>query len=522
MNTEMQAIVKSATEQKRPSFSSVFAGNGLKTRRHPVIGEEVVASNNLKTIKEMQREARILSVLLKTPKDHHGEDQSKEYREIEKRITRLGLALGEEAEKRAQFSLDVFKADIADIGNELTKAEQSHARAVKEMEAAGENYRQAKRHDATSDSSYPAGLRILYSRAKDAEEEAYTAYLNLQRLKASEAQRVESIRRYAGTRLSQACASVIADIRPVGGFIGEHEFSETEPLEVLRSTVGRHYPSDWLKASSNAGPLVVAETIFANRAKYSAHQFYPADPSTGHVVQESFAGLVESESAVDLLDRMKDEGIKIHGHGTSFDNGDRNYRFIEFAKREPFDPDIDLQDEDGVPLGTGWKFGYVPRTVPGGLHLPQEKVWYREPVNYGRSVSTIFLAPESFDMRKREATAYHEFAHRIEDIVRNGVIEHLEEAFLVRRTTYANGVREELTEMKPGDGTLSGTELGRRGTFMMHYIGKEYLNHRSREVLSIGAEALFAGSYGSFLGVDGVHPADTDHRGFVLGVFAVV
>lgn len=522
MNTEMQDVVKSATAPERPSFSSVFAGSGLKTRRHPVIGEEVVASHGLKTIKEMRREARLLSVFLKTPHDHHGEDQSKDYREMEKRITRLGLALGEEAEKRARFSSDVFKADIADIGNELTKAEQAHARAVKEMEAARSNYRQAKRNESSSDSSYPAGLRILYARVKESEEGAYAAYLNLQHLKASEAQRVETIRQHAAERLSKAYASVIADIRPVGGFIGEHEFSESEPLEVLRSTVGRHYPSDWLKASANAGPLVVAETIFANRAKYSAHQFYPADPSTGHVVQESFAGLVESESAVDLLDRMKDEGIKIHGHGTSFDNGDRNYRFIEFAKREPFDPDIDLQDEDGVPLGTGWKFGYVPRTVPGGLHLPNEKVWYREPVNYGRSVSTIFLAPESFDMRKREATAYHEFSHRVEDVVRNGIIEHLEEAFLVRRTTYADGTREELTEMKPGDGTLSGTELGRRGTFMMHYIGKEYLNHRSREVLSIGAEALFAGSYGSFLGIDGLHPADLDHRGFVLGVFAVV
>lgn len=520
MNTEMQDIVKSATE--RPSFSSVFAGSGLKTRRNPVIGEEVVASNGLKTIKEMRREARLLSVFLKTPHDHHGEDQSKEYREMEKRITRLGLALGEEAEKRAKFSMDVFKADIADIGNELTKAEQAHARAVKKMEVAQDSYRHAKRHESSKSGSYAAGLQALYSRAKESEEEAYNAYLNLQRLKVSEAQRVEGIRQHAAERLSAAYASVIADIRPVGGFIEEHEFSENEPLEVLRSTVGRHYPSEWLKASSNAGPLVVAETIFANRAKYSAHQFYPADPSTGHVVQESFAGLVESESAVDLLDRMRDEGIKIHGHGTSFDNGDRNYRFIEFAKREAFDPDIDLQDEDGVPLGTGWKFGYVPRTAPGGLHLPKEKVWYREPVNYGRSVSTIFLAPESFDMRKREATAYHEFAHRVEDVVRNGVIEHLEEAFLRRRTTYADGTREELTEMKPGDGTLSGTELGRKGTFMMHYIGKEYLNHRSREVLSIGAEALFAGSYGSFLGIDGLHPADVDHRGFVLGVFAVV
>jgi hypothetical protein len=522
MNTEMQDIVKSTTVPERPSFSSVFAGSGLKTRRNPVIGEEVVASHSLKTIKDMRKEARLLSRVLKTPGNHHGEYQSKEYREIEQRITRLGLALGAEAEKRAKFSMDVFKADIADIGNELTKAEQAHLRAVKEMEAAAETFRQAKRHSSAGDSSHPAGMRILYSRAKETEEEAYSAYLNLQQLKASEAKRVEAIRQHAAERLSQAYASVVADIRPVGGFIGEHEFSESEPLELLRSTVGKNYPSDWLQASASAGPLVVAETIFANRAKYSAHQFYPADPSTGHVVQESFAGLVEAESAVDLLDRMKDEGIKIHGHGTSFDNGDRNYRFVEFAKREPFDPDIDLQDENGIPLGTGWKFGHVPRTVPGGLHIPQEKVWYREPVNYGRSVSTIFLAPESFDLRKREATAYHEFAHRIEDVVRNGVIEHLEEAFLVRRTTYADGTREELTEMQPGDGTLSGTELGRKGTFMMHYIGKEYLNHRSREVLSIGAEALFAGSYGSFLGIDGLHPADIDHRGFVLGVFAVV
>lgn len=522
MKTEIQDVIQENPETDIATKKPATNRHGLFPRRSET-GEETVPFKAFKTIREMRKEAKTLSRMLKAPKEHYGEDQSKDYISIEKRITRLGMSLGLEAEKRAGFSMDVFKADLADCGNDLGKALRASYHANEELRTAEARYVLLKYRGGSTPTDVQ---RIEISKAlqavKDAEELGHQLHLELEKVQEKERQRIATIRRRAGEKLSAAYASVIADIRPVGGFVPGHDLSEAGSLEVLRSSVGQHYPSDWLKASEEAGPLVVAETIYAGRAKYSAHQFYPANPSKETQIQESFAGLVTAESAVEFMDKLSAEGIKIHSHGTSFDNGDEHYRIVEFAKRDEFDPDIDLADENGVPLGTGWKFGHVPRTFPGGLHMPEEKVWYREPVNYGRTVPTVFLAPESFDLVRRQSSAYHEFAHRVEDVVRGGVIEHLEEAFLVRRTTDENGVREELSQMTMGDGTLGGTELGRKGTFMMHYIGKEYLNHRSREVLSIGSEAVFAGNYGSFLGIDGLHKPDLDHRGFVLGIFAVV
>lgn len=491
------------------------------TKRQGRIGEVVLPARNLGTIEAIRKEAAFLSGSLKNPVDPVTEDQNELYALIEKRITRLGLAMGKEAERRSGFNREVFETDIATPSAEYLRIQKADKDATEAYKKASHDYIRAKYHAGAAPlEDEKEEISRLKSLKESLEEKGYEAHLEMERVQKEEDFRVAMIRTEAKKMMSASYASVIADIREVGGKIPGHKFTDEASLEMLNSTVGKHYPTDWITASAQAGEMTVAPTA-EYRAKYSAHQFYPSEPSAGLEVQESFVGFVSADKTEAFLETISGDGIVIHGHGTSFDNGDGSYRAVEFARRQEFNPERDRMGEDGVPVGQGWNYGLVPRTAPGGLHVPSEKVWYRVPVNYGEVVPTLFLAHESAGEEKQMATAYHEFSHRAEDTVRGGAIEHLEESFLVRRTTDENGEREELTSMKPGDGTLGGTELGRRGTFMMHYIGKEYLNHRSREVLAIGSESLFAGSYGSFMGLDGKHPVDLDHRGFTLGIFAV-
>lgn len=491
----------------------------IRTEQPDVFGHTVLPVRRFETIEELRKEAQEISQLLEDPTDPVTDEQGKMYASIEKRITRLGLAMGIEAEHRAGFNKHVFIADIADSSNELSKALAHESRISQYLRDT--ERRLTKLQDRNDRSiSGQKELALLEAEFNHLIAESSDAHSEVERLQSEEDLRVAELRQRAIERMSAGYASVIADIRPCGGIVANHELSDPQALDLLNATVGKHYPSDWLKSSVEYGEMAVAPSK-EYRARYAAHQFYPSEEGEGSAVQESFAGLVLADKAVDFIKKITEEGIAIHGHGTSFDNGDGDYRVVEFAYRKEFDPAVDEMDAAGVPVGEGWKYGYVPRTVPGGLHMPEQMVWYREPVNYGRVVPTVYLAPDKAGKLKRKATAYHEFAHRVEDVVRNGIIEHLEEAFLVRRTTDANGNREELSMMHPGDGTFSGTELGRKGTFMMHYIGKEYLTHRSREVLAIGSETLFAGSYGSFMGLDGKHKPDLDHRGFTLGIFAV-
>jgi hypothetical protein len=491
------------------------------TERKGRIGEVVLPAKNLATMEDIKAEAEFLSGMLTDPVDPVTTDQNELYAIFEKRITRLGLAMGKEAETRAEFRQQAFDAEISMPSDAYIQGCKNDAEAMENYKQASHAYIKAKYHaGANPNPEQMEEISRLKMEKESHEERGYEIHLDMERLQKEEDDRVAAVRMEVKRKMSAAYASVVADIRPVGGIVPSHQLSDQDALYMLNETVGKHYPSDWLKASAREGEMAVAPTS-EGRAKYSAHQFYPSTPESGLEVQESFVGLVPAEKTEEFLEKISEDGIEIHGHGTSFDNGDGEYRFVEFAARHEFNPNKDQMGEDGIPEGPGWNFGYVPRTAPGGMHVPAEKVWYRVPVNYGKVVPTLFVASKDAGEEKQRATAYHEFSHRAEDTVRGGLIEHLEESFLVRRTTDENGEREELSAMKPGDGTLGGTELGRPGTFMMHYIGKEYLNHRSREVLAIGSESLFAGSYGSFMGLDGKHPVDLDHRGFTLGIFAV-
>jgi hypothetical protein len=111
------------------------------------------------------------------------------------------------------------------------------------------------------------------------------------------------------------------------------------------------------------------------------------------------------------------------------------------------------------------------------------------------------------------ATATHELTHRLEHA--NPQLGLLEQAFLRRRCSDEDG---QLRPARPIEHMRS--ERARDGGFVHPYIGKVYPTVTFHEVLSTGAEAVFAGSYGGLVG-RGDRPSDADHRAFVLGCLAV-
>ena len=120
-------------------------------------------------------------------------------------------------------------------------------------------------------------------------------------------------------------------------------------------------------------------------------------------------------------------------------------------------------------------------------------------------------SPSRFGEARTEQVATHELSHRLEDT--NPHLGVLEKQFLERRCVDANGNKTPAVLRRGSRG-----ERFREGGFVDSYIGKVYESNFA-EVLSVGAEAVFTGSYGGLVGEDG-HKADLDHRAFVLGLLA--
>lgn len=128
-----------------------------------------------------------------------------------------------------------------------------------------------------------------------------------------------------------------------------------------------------------------------------------------------------------------------------------------------------------------------------------------------------------------DSTATHELIHRCENT--NPSIPQMESAFLERRTTDANGVREPLQPyyhktVERGGKTRSvpSDEKVRPDDFIDRYVGKDYPGGQFHEVMSVGSEAAFHGSHGGFGKTPDPRlrqPArrDDDHHSFVLGTY---
>jgi len=136
----------------------------------------------------------------------------------------------------------------------------------------------------------------------------------------------------------------------------------------------------------------------------------------------------------------------------------------------------------------------------------------KSPVQVYATVSEITVPSPKRNAPYAEQVATHELMHRMEDT--NAHIPVLERTFLARRCVDEHGNQ---TPSRPY--LRSRTERVREGGFVDSYVGKIYA-WSFTEVMSIGTEAVFTGSYGGLTGA-GDYKADPDHRAFVLGMLAV-
>lgn len=125
---------------------------------------------------------------------------------------------------------------------------------------------------------------------------------------------------------------------------------------------------------------------------------------------------------------------------------------------------------------------------------------------------TVSPDPKSFYTSKEAGyrVALHEFAHRCEDTTRG--IKIMENSFLKRRYKYGTDEAETLKTLP----NYNSSEKGFVDNFVSPYMGKVY-SDGSREILSMGMESIFAGSYGGLYGGSG-HKVDKDYKRAILGM----
>lgn len=318
---------------------------------------------------------------------------------------------------------------------------------------------------------------------------------------------------------------VIGELRPLGGELKVLDTSHPAKLKVLNSVL-EIYPSDWIKASNEGNDLRIKTT--AGRAHYSSarsqevskneirrHQVLKPNDWQPDLTNPEEVGW---EKMDENNEWVNENGVR---HSAHF--GNNEFKTVWMAPSyQKYSPYSGFKSKNGVPTGPGWvpieTNNYVKQA--DGSYGYEKGPGYHRPVVRRRVVESTVTAEITiggsdsslYPGAKGHATAIHEFAHRVEGTGPK-FISQMEEQFLKRRTTDAAGNREDLVRLYVGK-----KEFSRPDNFPHAYMGKIY-NDLHREVLSMGAEAIFAGRHGGLQGASGMK-ADPDMRKFILGLFA--
>ncbi|HEX9086659.1 MAG TPA: hypothetical protein VF867_03940 [Arthrobacter sp.] len=176
----------------------------------------------------------------------------------------------------------------------------------------------------------------------------------------------------------------------------------------------------------------------------------------------------------------------------------------------------------------------VPRTQPH--NLPQWEEWEnpttgevvvrrpvpRDPPVY-KDASSLFVSPDPHPaiagIGEYEGVAIHEQAHRYQAVVRG--ITGLENLFVTRRTTLADGTRQKAESIGIDNMTAEGDIMARSDHFAFAYSGRVAYEGGATEIMSTGVEGLFGGQFGGHIGLTRFG-ADLEMRNFILGLMATV
>lgn len=437
--------------------------------------------------------------------------------EIEKRVTALGLAISSEAEKRAEFNVVTYKATYDATSEDLEEATMSYMDSEEAVNEATEALENAKINESTS----PEELSKLEEAVTKAEAERDELEAKYNEASEADDARREVIHSEQIEKLTSSYISVLSEIRELGGNLEVGSDSDAKGVALLQDSVGKVYPSDWVTASNIAGDSMRLK-IEDTRSHYmdSAEQKdFNADEHPDAITQASsyYIFPLKKADATTLVETIGGESEIYDGREVLLD--DSYKRIVKIPVKIVFDPETHPTEDGMTPSGEGWKQEYY---IDKSKTLLPEKVWVKED-NVKKVMRPEMILSIDKPEKEQKALAYHEFAHRVETVVAGGAITRMEEAWLRRRTTNVDtGIREDNSKIYPSftGNSIIDIEFGRRNSFFTHYVGKEYPTNRHREVLSMGAEALFGGAWSGLMGIDGSTKADHDHKAFVLGIFA--
>jgi hypothetical protein len=335
----------------------------------------------------------------------------------------------------------------------------------------------------------------------------------------------EAVKMAEANRIAQH--EIMQEVRNLGGSAVVHPRSNKEKVQVLNEAL-KFFPNEWVERSNATG-----ENLMVKKSTARAHYTDGTSQKEYKVVKDGRLRINRKGEEPDntrhqsgWVEVLPDETGQVsyvdeYGktHEAWLNDGERAFFAPSWEYHSPYSHGY-IQ-EDGKPRGRGW----VKATVKDSIYDPltQERkeeeveVW-RRPVTSRRlvniSTTAELLIDGRWDANRGKATAVHEFMHRVE--AKHPYVGNLEGIFINRRTKKADGTKEDLVRIYKGKNEYSTPD-----NFVDDYMGKHYHGSGGKhwEVLSTGAEAVWTGAFGGLMGLGG-HKVDTNHRNFVLGIFA--
>lgn len=313
-------------------------------------------------------------------------------------------------------------------------------------------------------------------------------------------------------KVSDANLQAVKEVREIGGKVPSYRASiRSAHINELGETLQQTFPNDWVKASDEKGELVFARsTASSGRAHYQPVTEHPTPytyrlEGTPDPRDSRFDGWVED----------KDE----NGAGTGVWRGVKRDWLDEKNARN-------LTKFNGdKPKGSGWTRGTVPlRDGSYGTGWVRDNPTDAKRVAQAGSEAAEITVNTTDSLHDQKRATIHEFSHRVQDSVAH--LPAMEKAYIAMRTTDENGVRHPLKAYGAGDRVYArrltkNDEAVREDNWVTPYIGKEYDGVEMTELLSVGSESVFSGSYGGLEGI-GHAKKDPETRNWILGAYATL
>lgn len=540
----------SASRRQRRKASQV---RGSFADRSPASTGNALTSHHITSSLFSEQVAEVKALIASVPPE--GSTRSEHDMFVEQKITELGMSLGQEAEKRAGFDAEQLKQAIADLrdlhapvrvrkkANEAAmiavedkiydytqKRGLEPVTHVKQVARRANEFTDEEGQALAAEAQEVAAEFDAVGKLQDETEELY----NSERLR---------LRQEARRKLTAAYQSLIAEIRPVGGPAVFAEDSDPDAVALMEATVAKHYPSEWLQHHNNSGPVTV--TSVTGTANYSPDVFSESEDDgvqKTRVHEFSYTMDANDEGSKAILKTLRETfpEAEVTVYSVSHFYGQEVY--FKTAKDELYDAQVHGVLSESDLKDAGWEYrpsitslysiGNDPsQTQDENVAALKAPVWVRQETTTRKRVKVLAVNTDetiSEFVRKgvkssvadsKEGVAYHEFGHRMEDVMPDDKLTRYERAFLKRRSGKNDeNFNEQMTVARLED------ELYHEGGFVFKYTGKAYANSKYCEVFTTGIQALYSGEFGGLVGNShsSHYGTDADHRGFVLGTLATL